>query len=88
MILLTLSLLAIATWQLSAVPATATGVSATVTVSGGPWLTSMLVGQVTATIGLGFYALLVGPLVAHDGNGAFLAGVLFAAIIEGYRRAD
>ena len=48
----------------------ATGVSGTVMVSHGPWLTSMLVG----------------PLVARDGIGAFLAGVLLAVIIEGYRR--
>jgi len=73
---------------LAAVPGSGTGVSGAAIVYHGSWLTSMLVGQVTATIGLGFYALLVGPLVAHDGNGAFLAGVLFAAIIEGYRRAD
>ena len=46
----------------------------------------MLVGQVTAPVGLGFYALLVGPLVAHNGIGAFLAWVLLAVIIEGYRR--
>jgi hypothetical protein len=87
LILLTLSLVAIATWQLAAVPATATGVSGTVMMSGGSWLTSMLLGQVTATVGLGFYAVLVGPLVAHDGIGAFVAGVLLAVIIEGYRRA-
>ena len=64
----------------------ATGVSGTVMMSGGSWLTSMLLGQVTATVGLGFYAVLVGPLVAHDGIGAFLAGVLLAVSIEGYRR--
>ena len=74
MILLTLSLFAIATWQLAAVPAMVTGISGTVMVSHGSWLTSMLLGQVTATVGLGFYAVLVGPLVAHDGVGAFLAG--------------
>ena len=31
--------------------------------------------------------MLVGPLVAHEGIGAFLAGVILAVIIEGYRRA-
>jgi hypothetical protein len=46
----------------------------------------MLLGQVTATVGLGFYAVLVGPLVAHDGIGAFVAGILLAVSIEGYRR--
>jgi hypothetical protein len=86
LILLTLSLVAIATWQLAAVPALAAGVSGTVMMSGGSWLTSMLLGQVTATVGLGFYAVLVGPLVAHDGIGAFVAGVLLAVSIEGYRR--
>ena len=87
LILLMLSLMAIATWQLAMVPATATGVSGTVMMSGGSWLTSMLLGQGTATVGLGFYAVRVGPLVAHDGIGAFLAGLLLAVIIEGYRRA-
>ena len=46
-----------------------------------------MLGQVTTTVGLGFYALLGGPLVAHDGIGAFLAGVLLTVINEGYRRA-
>ncbi len=46
----------------------------------------MPVGQGTATVGLGFYALLVGPLVTHDGIGAFMVGILLAVIIEGYRR--
>ena len=46
----------------------------------------MLLGQVAATIGLGFYAVLVGPLVAHDEIGTFLAGLLLAVIIEAYRR--
>ena len=73
-ILLTLSLLAIATWQLAAVPAMTTGVSGTAMVSGGSWLTSMLLGQVAATIGLGYYTVLVGPPVAHDEIGTFLAG--------------
>ena len=35
---------------------------------------------------LGFYAFFVGPLVAHDGIGAFVAGMLLAVSIEGYRR--
>ena len=86
-LLLTLSLLATANWQLAAVPEMATGVSGTVMVSGGSWLTSMLLGQVAATVGFGFCTVRVSPLVAHDGIGAFLAGVLLAAIIEGYRRA-
>ena len=64
-----------------------TGVSDTVMVSHGYYLTSMLVGQVAATVGLGFYGALVSPLVAHDGIGTFLTGVLLAVFIEGYRRA-
>lgn len=87
MILLTLSLLAIATWQLAGVQAVTTGASGTVTLARGTWITSALLGQGTATVGLGLYAVLVGPLVAHDGVGAFLAGLLIAVIIEGYRRA-
>ena len=87
MILLTLSLLAIATWQLAGVSAVTTGASGTVTLARGTWITSALLGQGTATAGLGLYAALIGPLVAHDGVCAFLAGLLLAAIIEGYRRA-
>ena len=45
-----------------------------------------VLAQVTATVGLGFYAFFVGPLVAHDGIGAFVAGMLLAVSIEGYRR--
>ena len=85
-LLLTLSLLATANWQLAAVPEMATGVSGTVMVSGGSWLTSMLLGQVAATVGFGFCTVRVSPLVAHDGIGAFVAGMLLAVSIEGYRR--
>ena len=87
MILLTLSVLAIATWQLAGVPATAGGAMTPVSIARGTWITSALLGQGTATAGLGLYAVLIGPLVAHDGVGAFLAGLLIAVIIEGYRRA-
>ena len=50
------------------------------------WLSSVLAGQVIATVGLLLYAALVGPLVPHDGIGGFISGMLIGAIIEGYRR--
>ena len=43
--------------------------------------------RVTATVGLGVYAVLVSPPAAHDAIRAFLTGVLLAVIIAGYRRA-
>ena len=50
------------------------------------WLSSLLLGQVAATLGLVLYGLLVGPLVPHDGIGALLSGLLVGVMIEGYRR--
>ena len=90
MILLTLSLMTMATWQLAGRP---------IAVGSGPrsmgmpppghqqWLTSLLLGQGIATLGLGVYALLVGPLVPHDGVGAFLSGLLISVMVECYRRS-
>ena len=49
-------------------------------------LMSLLVGQGVATLGLGLYALLIGPLVPHDGVGEFLSGLLNGVMEEGYRR--
>ena len=88
MILLVLSLLAMATWQLAgqlALSGAGTG-GTTIMLSGQRWLSSLLLGQVTATLGLVLYGLLVGPLVPHDGIGALLAGLLIGVMIEGYRR--
>ncbi len=51
------------------------------------WLSSVLVGQAIATVCLLLYAAFVGPLVAHDGVGGFIFGLLIGAIIEGYCRA-
>ncbi len=50
------------------------------------WLTSLLVGQGMATLGLVLYALLIGPLVPHDGIGALLAGLLIGVMVECYHR--
>ena len=90
-LLLTLSLLAMATWQLAGRPIAVIGGSSD-TLSSLPthsqWLTSILIGQVIATLGLGVYALLIGPLVPHDGVGAFLAGLLIGVMVECYRRSS
>ncbi len=89
MILLTLSLLTLATWQLAARPVVIeTGASRAL--AGLPirsqWFTSLLLGQGLATVGLVLYAVLVGPLVPHDGLGGFLAGLLLGVLVEGYHR--
>ena len=42
----------------------------------GRWLSSLQPGQGVATVGLLLYALLVSPLVPHDGLGTFLSGVM------------
>jgi YVTN family beta-propeller protein len=90
MMLLTLSLLALATWELAGRPvlfqASATG--GTVTLAPSPQLlSSFLVGQGVAAVGLVVYAGLVGPLVPHDAVGGFLAGVLVGVMVECYRRS-
>ena len=51
------------------------------------WPSSLLFGQGITTLGLVSYAVLVGPLVPHDGLGAFLAGLLLGVMVEGYRRS-
>ena len=50
------------------------------------WFTSLLLGQGLATLGLVVYAVLIAPLVPHDGLGAFLAGLLIGVMVECYRR--
>ena len=88
MILLVLSLLAMATWHLAgqlALSGVGTG-GTTIVPPQQRWLSSVLLGQVAATRGLVLYGLLVGPLVPHDGIGALLAGLLVGVMIEGYRR--
>jgi YVTN family beta-propeller protein len=89
MILLTLSLLTIATWQLAGRPVlVGMGRSgqAAVLPDRRRWLSALLGGQGVATLGLLVYAVVVGPLVPHDGVGALLSGVLIAVMIECYRR--
>ena len=49
------------------------------------WLTSLLLGQCLVSLGPLVYALLIGPLVPHDGVGRFLAGILTGVMPEGYR---
>jgi len=51
------------------------------------WLTSLLLGQCLVSLGLLVYALLIGPLVPHDGVGGFLARMLTGVTLEGYRRS-
>ncbi len=79
-----------ATWQLAGRPVLVgvgtTGVG-TILPNDHHWLTSLLLGQGIATLGLLLYALLVGPLVPHDGVGAFLSGVLIGVMVECYRRS-
>jgi hypothetical protein len=90
MILLTLALLTTATWQLAGRPVMfEAGARGTVAIrpTRRRWLTSLLLGQCIATLGLGLYALLQGPLVPHDGVGAFLSGLLIGVMVECYRRS-
>ena len=90
MILLSLSLLTFATWQLAGRPvvvgAGASGLGAAGTTRP-PWLPSLLLGQGIATLGLLWYAVLVGPLVPQDGVGTFLSGLLLGVMVECYRRS-
>ena len=75
LLLLTLSLLTLATWQLVGQPArpgqTSTGAAALLPASS-HWPSSLLLGQGVAAAGLLLYALF-SPLVAHDGVGVLLA---------------
>ena len=89
MILLTLSLLTMATWQLAGRPVlVGAGSSGTVAIlpNRRQRLTSLLLGQGIATLSLLLYAGLIAPLVPHDGIGAFLAGILIGVMLECYRR--
>lgn len=89
LLLFTLSLLTIATWQLAGRPvlvgAGRSGQSA-VSSDRRRWLSALLWGQGVATMGLLIYAAVVGPLVPYDGIGALLSGVLIGVMIECYRR--
>ncbi len=90
MMLLTLALLTIAIWQLAGQRVVVGATAATGAVLPGAesqWLSSLFLGQGLATLGLGLYAVLVGPLVPHDGLGAFLAGLLLGVMLEGCRRS-
>ena len=90
LILLSLSFLMMATWQLAGRPAlvrVGTTGGGTILPNEQHWLTSLLLGQAIATLSLVLYALLVGPLVPHDGVGAFLAGLLIGTMVESYRRS-
>ena len=46
------------------------------------WLSSRLLGQGMATCRLLVYGALVGTLVAHDGVGALLSGLLIGVMME------
>ena len=51
------------------------------------WLSSLVFGQILATLGMSLWAFMVGPLVRHDGVGALLSGLLLGVMIESYRRS-
>ena len=87
MILLTLSSLTLATWQLAGQRVVVGATEAAPPAAESQWLRSLLLGQGLATLSLVLYAVLVGPLVPHDGLGAFLAGLLLGVMVEGYRRS-
>ncbi len=85
-----LSLLATATWQLAGWPAgVGAGTSGLVArrPHGSQSLTSLLLGQCVVRLGLLVYALLIGPLLPHDGVGGFLAGILTGVMMGAYRRS-
>jgi hypothetical protein len=90
LLLLTLSLLTLATWQLVGQPAGIgrAGTGAAVLVSASPdWLSSLLLGQGVAIIGL-LLSALFSPLVPHDGVGTLVAGLLLGVMIEAYHRSQ
>ena len=89
MILLALSLLTLATWEMSGRPSLFVQVAPGGTVAFVSHLSilgSLLTGQALAASGLGFYALFVGSVLAHDAVGAFMAGMLLGLTVEFYRR--
>jgi hypothetical protein len=90
MILMVLSLLALGTWDLTGRPAllaaSATG-GAMILVSPYHLLSSLVVGQAIAGLGLLLYGVLVSPLVTHDAVGGFVAGMLLGLTVEFYRRS-
>lgn len=90
LIMLTLSLLTIALWQLAGqrvVPSVTGTAEAVLPAMEGQWLSSLLLGQGLAILGLVLYAVLVGPLVPLDVVGAFQSGLLLGVMLEGYRRS-
>lgn len=89
LILLTLALLTLATWQLAGqlrLASVGTSHTALVLLDRHQWGTSLLLGQGVAGLSLLLYALFVNTLLPHDGVGTVLAGLLIGAMIEGYRR--
>ena len=71
MILLTLSLLAIAIWRLAVQPVVASATGAVLPAAKSQWLSSLLFGQGLANLGLVLSAVFVGLLVPRDGGGGF-----------------
>ena len=90
LLLLTLSLLTLATWPLVGQPTrlgqTSTGAAILLSTSS-YWPSSLLLGQGLAAAGLLLYALL-SPLVPHDGVGVLPAGLLIGVMIELYCRSE
>jgi YVTN family beta-propeller protein len=89
MILLALSLLTLATWQLAGRPAlleAAIPTGALFIVPSRGLLRSVGVGQGIAGLGLIIYGQFIEPVAAHDVIGAGLAGLVLGVLIECSRR--
>ena len=85
LLLFTLGLLTLATWQLTGRPGIETAVPSGVglmLISPRPLLRSLLLGQGGAWAGLLLYAVLVAPLVPHDVTGGLLAGLLLGCLVH------
>jgi hypothetical protein len=88
-LLLTLALLTLATWQLAGQHGLASSSPSGFSLPLSPqsrWPSSLLLGQIVATAGLLVYAMAGGQFVGHDGLGTFMAGLLLGSMIEAVRR--
>jgi YVTN family beta-propeller protein len=89
MVLLALSLLTLATWQLAGRPTLLRAATSSGLVMWAPstnLIRSVFVGQVVAGLGLVLYGRLIEALAAHDVIGAVLSGVIIGVLLECYRQ--
>jgi YVTN family beta-propeller protein len=89
MVLLALSLLTLATWQLAGRPTLLRAATSSGIVMWAPstnLIRSVFVGQVVAGLGLVLYGRLIEALAAHDVIGAVLSGVIIGVLLECYRQ--